>query len=73
MTAASLSVSSSNEYVSYGRLCRSPLNVRKKAPTGIEGLAETNAENGLMQINLRRLRFFWTQIWGKTCDPNWSG
>lgn len=17
--------------------------------------------------------FFWTQIWGKTCDPNWSG
>jgi len=22
---------------------------------------------------LRRLRFFWTQIWGKTCVPNWSG
>jgi branched-chain amino acid transport system permease protein len=23
-------------------------------------------------IAVRRLRFFWTQIWGKTCDPNWS-
>jgi hypothetical protein len=22
---------------------------------------------------VRRLRFFWTQIWGKTCVPNWSG
>jgi hypothetical protein len=21
---------------------------------------------------VRRLRFFWTPIWGKTCDPNWS-
>ena len=27
------------EYVPYGLLCRSPLNVRKKAPTGIEELA----------------------------------
>ncbi|SAL00127.1 hypothetical protein AWB78_05883 [Caballeronia calidae] len=24
-------------------------------------------------LPVRRLRFFWTQIWGKTCDPNWSG
>jgi hypothetical protein len=23
-------------------------------------------------LGLRRLRFFWTPIWGKTCDPNWS-
>jgi len=37
------------EYVPYARLCRSPLNVRKKAPTGIEPLAETIAEKGLMQ------------------------
>ena len=37
------------EYVPYARLCRSPLNVRKKAPTGIEPLAETVAEKGLMQ------------------------
>ena len=49
MTATSLSVSSSIEYASYSRLCRSPLNVRKKAPTGIEGLAESIAEKGLMQ------------------------
>jgi ParB family chromosome partitioning protein len=52
MTATSLSGSSSIEYVSYSRLCRSPLNVRKKAPTGIEGLSETIAENGLIQVNL---------------------
>jgi len=25
------------------------------------------------QAPVRRLRFFWTQIWGKTRDPNWSG
>ena len=37
------------EYVPYARLCRSPLNVRKKAPTGIEPLAETVAEKGLIQ------------------------
>ncbi|MDT8844008.1 ParB/RepB/Spo0J family partition protein [Paraburkholderia fungorum] len=37
------------EYVPYARLCRSPLNVRKKAPTGIEALAETVAEKGLIQ------------------------
>lgn len=37
------------EYVPYGRLCRSPLNVRKKAPTGIEALAITIASKGLVQ------------------------
>jgi len=37
------------EYVPYGRLCRSPLNVRKKAPTGIEALAGTIVGNGLIQ------------------------
>lgn len=37
------------EYVPYERLCRSPLNVRKKAPTGIEALAGTIVGNGLMQ------------------------
>lgn len=39
------------EYVPYGRLCRSPLNVRKKASTGIEALAGTIVGNGLMQNN----------------------
>lgn len=37
------------EYVPYGRLCRSPLNVRKKAPTGIEALAGTIVGSGLIQ------------------------
>ena len=37
------------EYVPYWRLCLSPLNVRKKQPTGIESLAETIYEQGLMQ------------------------
>ncbi|PQP10826.1 hypothetical protein C5615_32695 [Burkholderia cepacia] len=29
---------------------------------------------GLWSVHfpMRRLRFFWTQIWGKTHDPNWS-
>ncbi|WP_454862584.1 ParB/RepB/Spo0J family partition protein [Paraburkholderia fungorum] len=37
------------EYVPYSRLTRSPLNARKKAPTGIEELAETINEKGLIQ------------------------
>ncbi|REE06595.1 ParB family chromosome partitioning protein [Paraburkholderia sp. BL27I4N3] len=37
------------EYVAYSRLIRSPLNVRKKAPTGIEALAGTLAEKGILQ------------------------
>ncbi|MFM0562158.1 ParB N-terminal domain-containing protein [Paraburkholderia sediminicola] len=37
------------EYVAYSRLVRSPLNVRRKPPTGIEPLAETIAEKGLIQ------------------------
>jgi ParB family chromosome partitioning protein len=37
------------EYVPYGRLCRSPLNVRKKAPTGIEALAETIVVKCMLQ------------------------
>jgi ParB family chromosome partitioning protein len=37
------------EYVPYGLLCRSPSNVRKKAPTGIEELAITIEAKGLMQ------------------------
>lgn len=37
------------EYVDYSRLVPSPLNVRKKAPGGIEALAETIHEKGLIQ------------------------
>jgi ParB family chromosome partitioning protein len=37
------------EYVAYSRLILSPLNVRKKAPTGIEALAATLAEKGILQ------------------------
>ena len=37
------------QYVPYFRLCPSPFNVRKTAPTGIEPLAETIAGKGLMQ------------------------
>ncbi|MBN3856702.1 ParB N-terminal domain-containing protein [Paraburkholderia sp. Ac-20340] len=37
------------EYVAYSRLALSPLNVRKKAPGGIEALAETIHEKGLIQ------------------------
>ncbi|QCP55141.1 ParB/RepB/Spo0J family partition protein [Trinickia violacea] len=37
------------EYVPLSRLCLSPHNVRTKAPTGIEGLAENIAAAGLMQ------------------------
>jgi ParB family chromosome partitioning protein len=40
ITEASFGNHTQIEYVPYGRLCRSPLNVRKKAPTGIEALAE---------------------------------
>ncbi len=39
------------EYVPYGLHCRSPSNVRKKAPTGIEELAITIEAKGLMQNN----------------------
>jgi len=39
------------EYVPYGLLCRSPSNVCKKAPTGIEKLAITIEAKGLRQIN----------------------
>jgi len=37
------------EYVPYGRLFPSPLNVRKKAPTGIEALAETIVVKCMLQ------------------------
>lgn len=37
------------KYVAYSRLARSPLNVRKKEPTGIEALAQTIFEQGLLQ------------------------
>ncbi|WP_242665845.1 ParB/RepB/Spo0J family partition protein [Paraburkholderia ginsengiterrae] len=37
------------EYVAYGLLCKSPSNVRKKAPTGIEELAVAIEAKGLMQ------------------------
>ncbi|MEM5386687.1 ParB/RepB/Spo0J family partition protein [Paraburkholderia phymatum] len=36
-------------YVPYWRLCLSPLNVRKRQPTGIESLAETIDAKGVMQ------------------------
>ncbi|SIT51141.1 Chromosome partioning protein ParB [Paraburkholderia piptadeniae] len=36
-------------YVPYWRLCPSPLNVRKRRPTGIESLAETIDAKGVMQ------------------------
>jgi ParB family chromosome partitioning protein len=37
------------EYVPMSRLTPSPLNVRKKAPTAIEALAETILETGILQ------------------------
>jgi ParB family transcriptional regulator, chromosome partitioning protein len=37
------------QYIAYSRLTLSPLNVRKKPPTGVEALATTIAEKGLMQ------------------------
>ena len=37
------------EYVPYWRLCPSPLNVRQKPPTGIESLAETIDQQGVLQ------------------------
>ena len=37
------------QYVPYSRLVLSPHNVRKKAPTGIEALAETIDKQGLLQ------------------------
>ena len=37
------------QYVPYSRLTPSPYNVRKRAPTGIEALAETIAEKGVLQ------------------------
>ena len=37
------------EYVALSRLTTSPLNVRRKAPTGIEGLAESISAKGLLQ------------------------
>ncbi|WP_322058475.1 ParB/RepB/Spo0J family partition protein [Paraburkholderia sp. J63] len=37
------------QYVAWSRLTPSPLNVRKKATSGIEALAETIAEKGLIQ------------------------
>jgi ParB family chromosome partitioning protein len=49
VTEASFGNHAQIEYVPYGRLCRSPLNVPKKAPTGIEALAETIAGKGLIQ------------------------
>lgn len=35
--------------VPYSRLCKSPLNVRRKPPTGIEAMAESIAAKGIMQ------------------------
>jgi ParB family chromosome partitioning protein len=37
------------EYVDFSRLCTSPLNVRRKPPTGIEALADSIAAKGLLQ------------------------
>jgi 3-(methylthio)propionyl---CoA ligase len=41
----------------------------------VEQIAEQcpHVETWFMLSDVRRLRFFWTQIWGKTCVPNWSG
>ena len=49
VTEASFGNHAQIEYVPYGRLCRSPLNVRKKAPTGIEALAETIVVKCILQ------------------------
>ena len=49
VTEASFGNHAQIEYVPYGRLCRSPLNVRKKAPTGIEALAETIVVKCMLQ------------------------
>ena len=51
VTEASFGNHAQIEYVPYGRLCRSPLNVRKKAPTGIEALAETIVVKCILQNN----------------------
>jgi hypothetical protein len=40
----------------------------RSAATGHGRLSRSNSS-----MPVRRLRFFWTQIWGKTCVPNWSG
>jgi hypothetical protein len=37
-----------------------------------EMIAIDSGEPVTIPIRVRRLRFFWTQIWGKTCVPNWS-
>ncbi|CAD6550273.1 hypothetical protein LMG27952_04987 [Paraburkholderia hiiakae] len=49
MTEPTSNAAGGIQYVPYNRLCLSSLNVRKKAPTGIEALAETIGEKGLMQ------------------------
>ncbi|CAM2161172.1 ParB family transcriptional regulator, chromosome partitioning protein [Paraburkholderia sacchari] len=48
MTESTSSATGVIQYVPYNRLCPSSLNVRKKPPTGIEALAETIAEKGLL-------------------------
>jgi ParB family chromosome partitioning protein len=48
--SVSVEVGNSNvEYVAYALLCKSPLNVRKKTLTGIEGLAANIDAKGLLQ------------------------
>jgi K+ transporter len=34
--------------------------------------ADNHGEGGIMALLVRRPRFFWTRIWGKTCLENGS-
>lgn len=48
MTESTSNATDVIQYVPYNRLCPSSLNIRKKAPTGIEALAATIGKNGLL-------------------------
>lgn len=47
--------------------------VRREYVTLLQRLGSHEKELAALDVLMRRLRFFWTQIWGKTCVPNWSG
>ncbi|CAE6850600.1 hypothetical protein R69746_07334 [Paraburkholderia aspalathi] len=53
------------QYVAYARLQRSDLNVRRKAPTGLEAVAETILQKGILQNN-RNLSSCYTTITAST-------
>jgi ParB family transcriptional regulator, chromosome partitioning protein len=49
MTQVNRSATALIQYVPFSRLVSSPLNVRKKAPSGLDALAATIAEKGVLQ------------------------